>query len=180
MMDSVRKFIHTENVAETELFHRHLADEEYVSESVEFEVDMFYENGASNLLTFAQSHSLPTLEKAITNFFREFRAATHAFSTGIIFWYWPWHRRAENHKKMKQSGAYQNMDFGGHSISDLCVSPRFASLKEEAMESNVVDIKEFNATVVEKAQRYLKGRKCRAMRSAKERFHFGIPYESSL
>jgi len=179
MMEGMLEFINAD-VAGAELLKRYVVRENYDSESVEIEVNLFIDRGAqSNLLQFAESHSLATLTRAIANFFREFRASK-SFSTGIIFWYWPWHREAKNQKQIKHNPNYGNMDFGGHSISDLCVRPHFASLKEEAIESGEVDIKDFNATVVEKAKRYLNGRKCRAMRSRYDvfqlsRFQSGSP-----
>merc|ERR1711971_686831 len=101
--------------------------------------------------------------------------------TGLIFWYWDHYRKASDRDiKQHPRGIYNQMDFGGHSIVDLCVSPRFESLKEEAMESGVVDIEEFNATVVDKAGRYLAGRKCKAMKSGGDPFKFGIRCGSPL
>jgi len=175
MMESMLEYINAENVTGFELLQRYVAHELYDSEGIELEVNLFCNDGASqsNLLRFAELHALPNLKKAIANFLREFRASK-SFSTGIIFWYWPWHREAENQTQIRRECFYENMDFGGHSISDLCVRPRFASLKEEAMESGEVDIEEFNATVVEKAERYLKTRKCRAMRSRFDDLHFGL------
>jgi len=176
MMEGMLKFINTENVTDIEFLQRYVAHEVYDSESFELEVNLFFDGGASqsNLLRFAELHALPTLENAIANFFREFRASK-SFSTGIIFWYWPWYREAENQKDFKEDlFLNENMDFGGHSISDLCVCPRFASLKEEAIESGEVDIEDFNATVIEKADRYLKARKYKTMRSRRDYFHFGL------
>merc|ERR1711971_1276288 len=101
--------------------------------------------------------------------------------TGLIFWYWDHYRKASDRDiKQHPRGIYNQMDFGGHSIADLCVSPRFESLKDEAMESGVVDMKEFNATAVDKAGRYLAGRKCKAMKSDYDRFQFGIATDSPL
>ena len=48
------------------------------------------------------------------------------------------------------------------------------------MESGVVDIKEYNATVVDKAGLYIKGRKCKAMKSGGDYFNFGIRTGSPL
>merc|ERR1711971_237138 len=101
--------------------------------------------------------------------------------TGLIFWYWDHYRKASDRDiKQHPRGIYNQMDFGGHSLADLCVSPRFESLKEEALESGAVDIEEFNATVVDEAGRYLAGRKCKAMNSAFDAFEFGIAKNSPL
>ena len=63
------------------------------------------------------------------------------------------------------------------------VSPHYDSIKEEAVQSGLITAAKFEKNVVQKAERYLKSKKCRKMKSYRwneQCYHFGVAAGSPL
>ena len=115
--------------------------DEFDYESLELDVALFGEVGDSNLFR-ATKRSVSAMAR-LQHLTRLLRVTARCFSTGFLFWYWPYYG-TEEAENIKQRDAYEGVDFGGFSIRETFVKPYFGSFKEEVLESALIDIKQFN------------------------------------
>ena len=151
-----------------------IVEEEFDSECIEADVEMSKATKTCNL---------PSVD-AIIAFFRDHRLFTHAFSTGIVFWYWPWYKHVDD-KQLAESGVHANMNFNGYTVQETYVSPHFESPKAEVLASGLISAAEFKAQVIEKGDEYIETGKCRRMKSMSDDMvddvlHYGIKEGSRL
>ena len=154
-------------------FYEFIAAEEFESDAVLFDVA---DAAQSNLRRFGSK-----LGHALNDFLRTHRVDAAQLSTGFLFWYWPWYAK-QSDAEVKQQWKYQRMDFGGYTVAELCVSPRFDSLKSEILSSGFVGAKEFQEQVIDKGNAYLRTAICRKMKTYRgfDDLHYDIPYGSPL
>ena len=111
-----------------------MAVEQY--DSVSFKIDMMLldEHGDCNVARAAQGSVLvmARLQKSI----RFQRISSLYFSTGILFWYWPYYDSTGpdcEAERVQSTERYQFMQFGGNTVKDTYVTPFFTSLKDELL-----------------------------------------------
>ena len=157
-----------------------VVEEEYDSESIEADPFIF----AQNVAVATKVHSI--MINGIKLFLRHQRISARSFSTGILFWYWP-HYRGVDEEALKKETLFSVMEFGAHSVAETCVSAHFESLKAEVLGSRLIGVADFKEHVVDKAGRFEKSAKCKAMTSnpfggklGEDPLHFGIANGSAL
>ena len=141
-------------------------------------------DGDSNVRRAAEGSQTTSLMGRLLRFVRRQRVTAQCFSTGTLFWYWPFYGTADA-DTIKTGGRYKHMDFGGHSVRETFVRPYFGSLKEELLGSRFIDAVTFREDIVEKGDRYVENEICRKMRSGdpmfgRDRYHFDIVGGSPL
>ena len=132
-----------------------VVEEEFDSESIDTDIDMFKTTKTCNL---------PMIDPVIS-FIRDHRLSTHTFSTGIEFWYWKWYGTIDD-AQLAEDVTYANMNFSGYSVKQTFVwPPHFASLKAEVLATGLISISEFREHVIEKGDAYIDTAHCKRMRS---------------
>ena len=137
-----------------------IESEAFDTESVQRDTDLlghFGKDKGSNLLAVIKHNSQCT--RALVDFLRHHHISGNSFSTGIIFWYWPFYKDADE-EAVKQDTAFVHIDFGGHSIRETYVEQFFESLKAEVLGSGLVETGAFNEKM-DKGDEFLKSSKCR-------------------
>ena len=162
--------------------HEMLEAEDMDTDCIENEMQIYDEDGDCNLLT-AIKYQMSAFA-ALRSFMRRHRVCAKALSVGKPLFYWAWHRSVSD-EEIKKNFKFQNIKWDGHSIKDLLVYPHFDCTKTEALQSGLVTAAEFEKGVVQKAERYLKMKKCRKMMARKDGntssdYHFGIKMGSGL
>ena len=150
------------------------------TDCIEDEMEIYEEDRECNLSTVLK-HQMAAFE-AMRRFIRKYRVCKKAFSVGKPLFYWKWHQNVKD-EDIKKNADFQNIKWDGHSIKELLVSPHYDSIKEEAVQSGLITAAKFEKNVVQKAERYLKGKKCRKMKSDgdnEEYYHFGVEEGSPL
>lgn len=153
---------------------QYIKTEEFDTESVMEDV-LSETKGQSNIFV-ADDSSLSAINvvKAFVKSIKRYRNVSNkSFSTGIPFKYWLYYRKqAELHPKKLVDARYH--------CSDLVVSPHYGSLKEELLQSNLVDAGPFKDSIIEKGGRFIQSHRCRRMKSDRDEYNFGIPNRSPL
>eukprot|EP01084_Bolivina_argentea_P193168 331447_1 len=104
----------------------YLLSEQYDSDCIENDIDIYNQVGICNLF-YAANNNFKFMQQ-IKNFFQMVNISSVAFSTGFVFWYWPYYKNISDEKlKKKQSWSALENDFGGYSIRDLFVKKHFKS-----------------------------------------------------
>ena len=101
---------------------------------------------------------------AMRTFLRHHRIMSKSFATGFPLFYWKWYHTATEEEVRGSKYLSSHFDFGGRSVQDFVVRPRFANMKEEVLATGLMNSAQFEQLVVQKAAQYLKTRKCRKMK----------------
>ena len=117
--------------------------------SIKLDMAIYDERGDCNVFR-AMKGSLLFI-KAMLHFVRFQRVSSMSFSTGILFWYWPFYATAEA-EEIKTDTFYNKKQFGEYSVRDTYVTPFYATMKEELVGSGLIDIESFNEDIVAKGK----------------------------
>ena len=140
----------------------HIKAQEFDSEAFKIDAAMYEEVGDCNMFRAAKGNL--SVMARLKRFIRFQRVSSQCFSTGFLFWYWPFYGTAQA-EKIKQAPRCQFMEFGEYSIKDTYVRPHFSSLKEELLGSKLIGINVFNEDIVAKGDEYAASEMCKQMRS---------------
>ena len=174
---------HTKNDMVTKRVHRLWIDEQYDTETMNDDMRIYLESKECNVLSILNGDNVAFA--VLRRVLRYYRLMASSFSTGIWWAYWPWYRTQTMESILKlsyDSGDWSNIDFGGHSMKDLCVYPRFANLKQEVLESGLVSPRAMNR-IMAKADRYFNSSRCKQMKCQQYRgttYFFGINEGTSV
>ena len=147
-----------------------VSGEAFDSVSLKVDLALCDDGGDGNLRRAARGSAavMARLERCL----RIERVSAKSFSTGTLFWYWPFYDTDEA-ESIKTSGFYSRMQFGEHSVKETFVAAHFSSLKEEILGSKHVGAKEFAEDIVGKGDEFAQTKTCKAMRSCT---YYGIYY----
>ena len=150
----------------------HIEAQEFDSEALKLDAAMYEEDGDCNMFRAAKCNV--SVMAKLKRFIRFQRVSSQCFSTGFLFWYWPFYGTAEA-EKIKQDTRYQFMEFSENSIKDTYVRPHFSAFKEELLGSKLVGI-------VAKGDEYAASETCKQMQSdiAPMRDFFDDPYRFEI
>ena len=160
-----------------ELIYSHAFD----TDSLKIDVELFEDDGDCNLWRAAEGSV--SLWARMSRFFRRMRITSQCFSTGFLFWYWPFYGTADAERSNTEN-KYRFIDFGGFSVRETFVRPHFGSFKEELLGSQLIDVAAFREDIVEKGDGYAESKLCREMKSdglmGCDAYHFDIADGSAL
>ena len=148
----------------------HVATEEFDSESFKLDMKLHDTCGDSNVHRVAQGNL--SVMARLNRFLRHMRVSAQTFSTGFLFWYWPFYGTAEA-EKIKQHGYYSFMQFGEHSIRETFVRPHYSCFKEEILGSTLISASAFKDNIVAKGDEYASSATCKKLRSCTMWSNFG-------
>eukprot|EP01084_Bolivina_argentea_P105846 189555_1 len=81
------------------------------------------------------------------NYARTVQLSALSFSTGYIFFYWNWWKKLSKEEIEELNAENKHTWFNGHSLGDLLISARYASLKEEILACGYVTQQQWNQNV---------------------------------
>eukprot|EP01084_Bolivina_argentea_P112299 200295_1 len=141
IIDRMRK--HDTSGKITQQLCKFIQDEEYDSESVEFDV-MNVDNGNIENTTRDKSCT-----ECLEDFIRTCKVRASAFAVGIVFYYWEFYR---NHDQKLND--IDNMNYhDGHHVDQLFVEKKYDSFKEELL--NKISSKEYNDMIMKTAEYFM-------------------------
>ena len=159
--------------------------EDIDSDALEADDEIFDEEKQSNLWEYVgqDNDAMDAVQSVIRN--KEERLQVGKFAVGKSFLYWNYYKELDEEQLEEFIGSnkrFRALDFGGHSIVDLVVYAHYDSIKEEALATGLVRADVFEKAVIQKAERYLKTKKCREMRCRNQfdDFHFDLRYDSRV
>eukprot|EP01084_Bolivina_argentea_P113055 201583_1 len=91
----------------------------------------------------------------IKNHMKMHNIASTAFSTGFVFWYWPYYKSINDNEIRKHQGWFGANNFGGFGVEELFVNKLYDSVKEEVLNSKLITVTQFNQQVIVKGNAYL-------------------------
>eukprot|EP01084_Bolivina_argentea_P000509 954_1 len=151
--DIMLKYMETNHIKRNEIntMATILSEEEYDTDAI------MYDNTANvhNLTMSAQSTAI------LQKFIHHYQETKHHFSTGITFWYWKHYnplkfKEGQNSTEYIQSQFNIN-DYGGYKVSELFIAaPKFATLKDEVINSGFCSMQQFMQLIVLKSNKYIK------------------------
>ena len=155
-----------------------LGVEAFDTETVQLDLSFWEKEGESNLSIAKQIGDHSDVFKESRRFMRDHRVKGQTFSTGIIFWYWPWYKNVAD-KTVKQDSFYQWMDFGGYSVKETYVEPKHSNLKEELLATKLVSIDVLNQAIIVKGDDLMKSNVIKSKRAnsvwrSNDPYHFDI------
>eukprot|EP01084_Bolivina_argentea_P004729 8959_1 len=160
---------------------KYLSVEEYDTDSIQNDVDIYEEEKQCNLLEAAR-YNLNCIEE-IKNHIKMVTISSTSFSTGFVFWYWAYYKYVDDNTiKQQQYGYGTDNNFGGYDIQNLFVTEQFSSLKLEVLNTKFITIEQFEKKVIQKGDAYFITTKCKQMKCIidNDGLHFGIKKGDSL
>ena len=143
-----------------DLFHQFVVSHDFDTDAVNEDMIIFEQCGCSHLWMMLQGNvkAFHSIQWSL----RYHRVSESSFSTGKWFAYWPWYETQTIESLMtKSTNWWQSIEFGGHSLEDLCVKPYFANLKEEVVCSGILSMFQFTTLIVQKAKLYSQTARCK-------------------
>ena len=96
-----------------------------------------------------------------------------AFSTGFLFWYWPYYSN-----KIKIRHKYDNIH---HTPKELYIRKKYESLEEEILNNKIYPLKQFQfIDCIKKANHYINTDKVKSISSIVDHLHYGLRTYSPL
>eukprot|EP01083_Nonionella_stella_P227076 805958_1 len=122
----------SDQIANISSLKQFLSDQEYDSEALMEDIgqDM---NDKCNIYQHAGNSTYATL----IDFVYKYRLSAHSFSTGIIFYYWDYHKHYKKNKQIEAEDEWNVNDHGGYRTTDLYIQARYASLKQEITQNTL-------------------------------------------
>eukprot|EP01084_Bolivina_argentea_P062913 114973_1 len=162
----------------------YIDSEEYDTESVTVDIDIYYEESDCNLLN--ATYNVKFIQW-IRQFIKHYKVSSNSFSTGFTFWYHEYYKHVDDQQMKQQQISRMNQDdFDKHKMKDLYVKPHFNSLKDEASNSPFVNMAVFRDKVIYKTNKYMVTDKCKKIQCIFGRYHdadplhYGIQYQSPV
>eukprot|EP01084_Bolivina_argentea_P113052 201577_1 len=131
----------------------YLTCEEYDTDSIQNDINICDDEKNSNLLE-ATRYNLNCIA-VIKNHMKMHNIASTAFSTGFVFWYWPYYKSINDNEIRKHQGWFGANNFGGFGVEELFVNKLYDSVKEEVLNSKLITVTQFNQQVIVKGNAYL-------------------------
>ena len=154
------------------------------TDCIEVDVDIFQDEFGSNIFDALNGNEMYMAE--VQSYLRNQNLLSKGLSLGYPLFYWKWYQTATE-KEVKGNQLYSYMDFGKHSVQDLCVKQHFANIKEEALATGLISAAQFEKLVVNKAADIMKTAQCRKIKSKPfgglyggDPYHFDIPKDSKV
>eukprot|EP01084_Bolivina_argentea_P174594 302407_1 len=173
-MNTKRYMLLSDKVNSLQLF---LHEEEYDSDAFRYDMEQKHSSNVSNMLQILQEEKLISLfQKHCTNF----KLATCSFSTGLIFFYWPYYKKiAEGTPQNRSNDMFWNIfDYGGYEISQLYVCKKYDTFKQEILTH--ID-KDLSTSSILKAQKFIDTQRAKMIKSTrKDDMHYEITYGTSI
>eukprot|EP01084_Bolivina_argentea_P101471 181914_1 len=169
-------------------FNQFMNDEEYDTDSLKVDLeDTKCSNISNHFITTKESKLQPTngrnfkdRAECVKRYVQNRIVSSIQFSTGFIFWYWPFYRDLDEETaaniKSKQWERNKN-DFGGYSLCELYVKKCFDSLKQETLATEFITNKQFIENVVNKGDEYHTSEKVKKIKinlKNNDPMHYGI------
>eukprot|EP01084_Bolivina_argentea_P309494 535347_1 len=144
--------------------------EEFDTDCIVYDLNELKENNLLNVIH--NSKEIKNMKLLV----KEYSIKNKSFSTGLVFWYWPYYKNIKEQTIINQQIQWNENDFDGHSICDLFVEKHFDSLQLEAINSGLVNYLAFKTLVVEKANIYINTDKCKQIICTEnyDELHFDI------
>ncbi len=148
-------------------FEDFIKSKQYDTDTLQDDMALFEDEGLSNLsIEFVNDQELLN---ELRSTMRHQRVSSRSFSTGILFWYWPWYKEQGVEEKVQREsgfgGAYHRMDFGGYSVRETVVEPKYKDLKEELLASGHITNRMVNERIMKKADDFMISNKVKALKS---------------
>eukprot|EP01084_Bolivina_argentea_P222840 377148_1 len=186
-MDKMYECIQTDNDISSKHLNQlnhFLTNEEYDTDAIQDDYTFPFSNIAYNI-----TH-IPSVD-AVARFLKSWKVSSVTWSTGFVFWYWPYYKQLMNdseelrrYTENMQKTSWLVNDFSGYSVEQLYVTPnKYTNLQDEILNCGFVTINDWNELVVLKCDEYFVTQRVKAMIaegastmewSDDDRLHFGI------
>eukprot|EP01083_Nonionella_stella_P250768 865965_1 len=133
-----------------------LCDEEYDTDALYDDIDVYYGENTSNIVDNASHDWFGELLK---EFVILSKIGSASFSAGITWFYWPWYKDRDDIPS--SFGAMNENAYGGYPIKELFVVPKYGDYKEETLQH--MDIKVYNEFIITKKNEYMVSETVKAM-----------------
>eukprot|EP01084_Bolivina_argentea_P313384 542704_1 len=119
------------------------------------------------------------------SFIKYHNISSCSFSTGIVFWYWQYYKMIDEEKHKQQQSHINQNDFGGHAMKQLFVEKHYKNIKEEVLNSGLINVADYDKLVIGKAHKYIDTEKVKKMKCVfalgeKDPLHFNIQENEPL
>eukprot|EP01084_Bolivina_argentea_P077857 141288_1 len=145
-----------------------LRNEEYDTESMKYDIHTLV--GRSNILCELQTENAKSM---VQNIFKEAQVISRIFTSGILYWYWPYYK--SKHSTQKQEKETNIMSI--YSESGVYIDkPKYNHLKDEFIAFKSLGIAQWNNCVLQRAIKLIQTGKCKKLSSANrdKELHYNI------
>eukprot|EP01084_Bolivina_argentea_P121100 214654_1 len=158
------------DITETELttLKQYIAENEYDSDGIQENTNDIYEN-------IKNESCLVLMREYINNI----KLSAASFSTGFVFYYWDRYKSLAQQQIQRYDDNFKYEKNNGYSIVELLLSPHYKTLKDEIIESEFINIQDWNNKIMFKAEEYLQTNQVKNMKAG-IRPDYSIKHEAPI
>eukprot|EP01084_Bolivina_argentea_P279153 477208_1 len=150
----------------------YINENEYDTDSIS--ADLFTNNNQREPISNLSNHiNYSFCIEKISNYVLWSALSNASFSSGFLFFYWG---SQKDYKTEREIGDRLN----GFSEAELFVSPCYPCLKQEVLQSNFININQWNVHIIEKLNIYYDTEKAKNMKCTDDKNMHGIKKESQI
>eukprot|EP01084_Bolivina_argentea_P239210 402078_1 len=184
-LDEMQTFTHNDDNLEelqNNKLYEYIYSNEYDTDAVEEDLQNtnVVENGKNKSISNLWNQINNKLcVKSMIDYISSIKLFSSSFSTGYIFYYWPYFKRLKKMQADEYDATNKYTRHTGHNISELFVPAYYKSFKAEILSSGFVTVNEWKQQIVLKGNEYARTQKVKNIRCKSSKYH-EIKYKAPI